>query len=258
MKTALLKTNLWDDDTIFSMNIDTKLLYLILLTSPERGVGRIYKLGKRIQSFRTGLNNEQLDLCHQQLEKMGLVYFYEGYVYLSKKSSFVQPLKGKLTKITYSREVKETPDEVISYFSSVSKDFSPESHRRTTGDSPEHVNDNVHDGVNVKVNDKIKKRELDPEAIRLSTLLQSKIRENYPFVKQKSREVERWAVDIEKVNRIDGYDWPMVEAVILWSQKNDFWQKNIRSGIKLREKFETLLVQIKSDITPKRRKVTVG
>jgi hypothetical protein len=68
---------------------------------------------------------------------------------------------------------------------------------------------------------------------------------NYPFAKIKEISQSNYD-DIEKLNRIDGYEFKIIEAVIRWSQQDEFWKQNIRSTSKLREKFETLLVKAQS------------
>lgn len=60
------------------------------------------------------------------------------------------------------------------------------------------------------------------------------------------KQVEAWAADIDKLNRLDGRDWKDIEAVIRWVKTpGEFWFPNIMSGKKLREKFPTLWGQMK-------------
>lgn len=153
MKTAMIKTNLWDDDEFYELNIDTKIVYLLLLTAPERGVGRIYKMSDRIISARSGLNVDQVNLCKKQLTKKKLVNFVSGWVQLAENSSFVQPVKGKLTAVTLERELKEIPEEVLQHFIKLTDETSPVKHVSPTRETPVLVNDNVHD--NDIVNDTV-------------------------------------------------------------------------------------------------------
>jgi predicted phage replisome organizer len=62
--------------------------------------------------------------------------------------------------------------------------------------------------------------------------------------KKQETTFQRWAKDIDKLNRIDGREWHQVEMVIRWCQAPGcFWIPNILSGAKLREKFPVLIVQ---------------
>lgn len=118
MKTAILKTNLWDDDEFYELNIDTKLLYLLLMSAPERGVSDIYSVSDRILSARSGLADKQLSLCKKQLEERGLVMFSGKFVKLAG-SAYVLPKKGRFTEQALEREYDEVPDDVLASFAAL-------------------------------------------------------------------------------------------------------------------------------------------
>lgn len=258
MKTALVKTDLCDDDLFFELNIDTKLLYMIILLSPERGVGRIFRLSKRMQSFRTGLSEKQLLTCQEQLEAAGVVYFYDQYVYMTEKSSFIQPVKGKLTAVTLERELKALPADVIRAFKLRVEELTEvslgDSLLWLSGDSPVHVNvnDKVNDIVSVKDKDLAIGKQSSEEAVTLAGTLRKAMDRNREIAgqeprKPKPREIEKWAADIEKIHTKDGESWETIYMVLMWCQQDLFWRKNILSGSKFREKFEQLLISAKSE-----------
>lgn len=61
----------------------------------------------------------------------------------------------------------------------------------------------------------------------------------------KSSKVDKWAMDIERIMRIDGYTGRDIRTVIRWlsestSQEAYFWRPNILSGEKLRSQFDRL------------------
>ncbi len=59
--------------------------------------------------------------------------------------------------------------------------------------------------------------------------------------------ITSWAVDIEKLIRIDQRDYETIKKVIKWcKEEGNFWIPNILSGKKLREKFPTLFAQMVS------------
>lgn len=91
---------------------------------------------------------------------------------------------------------------------------------------------------------------VEVDALLIAESLAEHIKKNYDFVKVDDKKIQAWAKDIEKLHRIDGYDYKLIQAVIDWACEDDFWKQNIRSGAKLRKQFETLLVRIKS--TPKK------
>ncbi len=83
------------------------------------------------------------------------------------------------------------------------------------------------------------------DELRLSQLLLDKILErkgNFTGGQKSRREgtVRRWAVDIERLVRIDKRTPEQVEAVICWCQKDDFWQRQVLSGKNLRKHIDKL------------------
>lgn len=82
---------------------------------------------------------------------------------------------------------------------------------------------------------------LNEKAKTLSQHLAKKIYTRLPNLEEKLRKsAEKWAVDIDKLNRIDGYSWQQIKSVIDWCQDDEFWQNNILSGAKLRKQFVQL------------------
>ncbi|MDA2921677.1 hypothetical protein MYX07_00235 [Patescibacteria group bacterium AH-259-L07] len=80
----------------------------------------------------------------------------------------------------------------------------------------------------------------------LTDLLYSLVQKNYSWVKQKTEKaLEKNCEEMNRLNRIDGWDYKQIEFVIRWSQKDDFWRQNIRSVSKLRKQFENLIIRIK-------------
>src|SRR5690625_125973 len=58
---------------------------------------------------------------------------------------------------------------------------------------------------------------------------------------------ENWLYPIDRLNRIDGYTPEQIAQVIDWSQQDEFWQANIRSGKKLRQQFDQLKARMFQD-----------
>lgn len=102
--------------------------------------------------------------------------------------------------------------------------------------------------------DKSEGKNIRPDALRLSEILADRIASNNLSNRsiqtgQRETSIKRWALDIEKMLRIDTRDQAEIEAVIEWAQNDDFWRSNILSGAKLREKYDTLRLQMQSKVT---------
>lgn len=83
---------------------------------------------------------------------------------------------------------------------------------------------------------------LNPFALKLAEKLRNEILKLYPNNATAKKEdcIKRWAVDIDKMIRLDGRDWQDIDKAIAWAMNDDFWQRNIWSGRALREHYDRL------------------
>jgi len=91
-----------------------------------------------------------------------------------------------------------------------------------------------------------KKKEFSSELseFRLAALLFELIRQRNP--EHKAPDLQAWAKHVDLMMRVDGRTPERIEQVIRWCQSNSFWSKNILSTAKLREKFDTLVMNMGS------------
>ena len=76
---------------------------------------------------------------------------------------------------------------------------------------------------------------------------------NKPFLLNKSN-----LMAMESLTRLDGYTFQEILDVIDWCQRDQFWFANIRSPKKLRDKFETLIAQMKRSPSQKIKQYLEG
>lgn len=85
----------------------------------------------------------------------------------------------------------------------------------------------------------------DSDAYQAASFLARQKEKHYPDLKPpEETDLQRWAADFDKCNRIDKRSWDDISDVLRFSQKNAFWRKNILSGKKFREKYERLLIEM--------------
>lgn len=84
----------------------------------------------------------------------------------------------------------------------------------------------------------IKRYSPTSDEVRLSELLFQKIKKRNPGFKDPN--IQKWAVHIERLIRIDKRTSLEIEKVIEWSQDDLFWQNNILSTDKLRKQYDAL------------------
>jgi hypothetical protein len=86
----------------------------------------------------------------------------------------------------------------------------------------------------------------------LSRELFRKIKQRNP--KQKEPNFQTWCREIDRMIRIDHRSIADIQAVISWSQQDTFWQNNILSTAKLKEKFDQLTLKMESTKNGNNRK----
>ena len=86
------------------------------------------------------------------------------------------------------------------------------------------------------------------EMLCVETLIHSCL-ELYPNSKVPTKQSDkvRWAVEVDRMKRLDNRTEEDIRQALEFAINNSFWKQNIRSAKKFREKFETLLIQSKQN-----------
>ena len=97
---------------------------------------------------------------------------------------------------------------------------------------------------NTTVNKTIVTTQSEIDSLRIANYLLNNILKHNPTFKKPK--IETWSIDIEKAIRLDKRTVKQLKECIDWIYSPDgtFWQKNILSGKKLREKFDTMNMQV--------------
>lgn len=111
MKTAIIKTDFWKSDKMAELSIDARMTYLCVLTSPERNGTPVVKVSNRMLTFYTGFNQKQVEVSLDHLQENGLIKLFDGYIIINNQD-WVEPKKGKLSKVLYEKEMSELPDNI--------------------------------------------------------------------------------------------------------------------------------------------------
>lgn len=194
--------------------------------------------------IQSGIDFRQLEIVKKQLEELGVIYFYENWVIFSD-DSYVSPATGKLSKAIHEKDLLLVPDVVKDYYDNRGQKL--QSHTRAALV--------YKDKDNNKDINKGKDKAIDKRAEDCAQLLGMLVQQNYDWIKPTESTIKKWSEDIEKINRLDGFDYELIAETIKWVQADSFWRKNIQSGSKLRDKFNRLLVEVKSERVKSPRKV---
>jgi len=85
----------------------------------------------------------------------------------------------------------------------------------------------------------------DHKAYLLAKYLADRIQKRMPSAKlADEKKLQLWADALDKCNRLDGHSWDEIKRVLKFSQDDPFWQANILSGAKFREKYLQLLAKM--------------
>ena len=234
MKTAIIKTDYWKEDKIFELLPDARYFYLCLLTNPERTTTAAFKCSDRLMSAYTGYNQDVIKLCQKELISKKLIQIVDGY-YILNEQDFVQANKGKLSTQLYEKDFNLLPLKVKELL-----------HSRS-GVAQEYKDKDNNKDKNIDISNKNEIVKLDENATHIAQVMELGIIENFSFLKNKEIDVNKWTTDIEKIHRLDGYEWNIIEATLKWALNDDFWKQNIRSGSKFRKQFNRLLISAKSE-----------
>ena len=93
----------------------------------------------------------------------------------------------------------------------------------------------------------------------LATFLGKRIKTRLPSTENPSEStLQAWADAFDKCNRLDGHSWDEIKLVLKFSQEDAFWQQNILSGKKFREKYVELLAKMSAPAAAASRQTTQG
>ena len=216
-----------------NLSWQSKGLLSYLLSLPDDWKIYANELTKHSKDGRTATNNTIKQLIEH------------GYILREKNKCE----KGKFTGYSYT--VNEEPLQV-------SRCGLPDADNPTTGNRPllstdinqvltepitnkEYVDNEISTPVKSKAfND----THLEQANIFAEYILQRDPKFRELQAKNKERTINRYADDIRKLNELDGRDLDEIANVINFSHSDSFWQMNILSAKKLREKYSTLLMHM--------------
>ena len=158
--------------------------------------------------------------------------------------------KQKASKASSKRLANPTPSSSSSSSSSSSdknkeEDILSSSCAETSGFARAEQNQN---GRRAKREKKKPDLPVSLQALDLATKLKDSILTNTPgTIAPTLPALQQWAVDIDKLNRLDGKTWEQIEWLLAWSQKDPFWSRNIQSGGKFRKQWNQLLAKASAE-----------
>lgn len=114
--------------------------------------------------------------------------------------------------------------------------------------SKEVKNNNLSSELSDESADKSKTKktfEHDETPYKAARWLADQIEARMPTCKKYTEnQLQAWALDFDRCNRLDGHNWTEINDVLAFSQSDSFWKQNILSGGKFRKQYITLLAKM--------------
>jgi len=106
-------------------------------------------------------------------------------------------------------------------------------------------------------------KKINPSAVSCAESIANSVLEINPKTKslssaKRDKTIRAWASDIEKINRLDGYDYDCIGKVLAFTLSDNFWKPNIMSGGKFRLQFEKLFARYKTSGPQKANYISVS
>lgn len=264
-----IESQFWKDEKMMKLSGDGKFLMLYLLTSPHRNIIGCYFLPEPYACFDLGWSPERFGKALRELRDAGRIkYDEQNYILLIPNYLKFNPLENPNQVKSAIEKLNELPQtklfqDLLSVIKTIDKSFVKPLIERLQQRLPKPVtvtvnNNSTQDAVSSKQDlslvpdesgteeeeqpsppKKHSKYTYEPEHMELAEQLKFRILDHKPNFKYPNS-LDQWANTVRLMIEQDNRTCEEVTAVIDWCQRDNFWQNNILSADKLREKFDQL------------------
>ena len=113
MSNVLVNTGFWDADKTVELHLDSRMVFLYVMSSPHRGYLDVFELKRHHASMCLGINKSMVDNGIRDLVDKGYVKVFENYVQLLVT---YKRMGGGFNDINANRELESLPVNVREYF----------------------------------------------------------------------------------------------------------------------------------------------
>ncbi|EAE1298266.1 hypothetical protein EP04_01780 [Listeria monocytogenes] len=121
--------------------------------------------------------------------------------------------------------------------------------RRTTDGQQMNTNNNVNKDNNVNKENNTRTNKFDEVHLQIANYFVQEIKKNIPQFRQPK--IDNWANVIRLMMERDNRTQAQIEYLIKWVQQDEFEMGNVLSPIKLRKRFDALVIKAKNDYNKK-------
>jgi hypothetical protein len=254
-KQRYINTKFWNDVYVSDLDPIEKLLFIYFLTNEHTNISGIYEMPLKVMSVETGI---ELSMINKIIPRLKDRIVYESGKVVIKNFIKHQETKSLQVKIGIVNCLKELDIGLLKKLVKQGDFVLPKYYCDTLCipyiESPSYSNLDLDSnldssGESHSNNNSIKFTQQDLE---LAELLLSLIQNNNPTFKNPY--LDSWAEQVRLMREKDNRTYEQIEFMVKWCQKDTFWQANILSTRKLREKFDTLVAQAKRSVNVAKEK----
>lgn len=239
----------WQDAFVLDLTPEEKYFYIYLMTNSKANQIGIYELPKRIIETETGYNRESVEkLLNRFVDYKKIIY--------NKPTNEIMLLNWSKHNWNNSpKVVKRVEEELknVKYFPFIQK-------YRETVDTIDKNTVSIQYPYSMDIREKEKekekekrKKDISPKQVYdesndyfiLASQLYKMIKTNN--VNFKTPNLQNWSNDMRLIVERDERTLKQVSTLIDWSQRNDFWHRNILSPQSLRKHWDKLVLQWKAE-----------
>ncbi|MFK5981429.1 MAG: hypothetical protein QM499_00830 [Flavobacteriaceae bacterium] len=233
-KLRSLNTEIWSDTWFENLNPTEKLLFIYLITNNKTNMLGIYEASIKRISFDTGIEKEMVSKALEGFERVKKVKYKENHIIL----------------INYLKHQNYNPNmmkSAIETFNNLPKQFEYEHINIEKGSTKETVLNcfvtlskrlGMVRKVEVEVEVEVLEKEKPKKTKKVFSEEVLKCFENCLLYFPKElhpKKRDSWLDTIEKLNRIDKYQFSEIEHIVESARSDDFWEKHFFSILKLRK-----------------------
>lgn len=241
-KVRMINTRFWNDSFVSKLDPIEKLLFLYFISNEHTNICGVYELPLKIAAIETGIDES---MFRKVMRRLGPKILYrKGWVIVTNFPRY-QSLNLPKVKQGFDDAVMAIPKDILEIANA--NGFS--AHWQSIGNALATGNSDIDSDSDSDTESAVAsatKVSFDPIDLELATDLAGRIKSNTPTFKDPN--LESWAAHIRLMRERDNRTPEQIRYVIDWCQKDVFWQGNILSTKKLREKFDTLVAQIKRKV----------
>jgi len=113
MKTRIIQTRFWDDEFVSELDVESKLVFIYLLTNEAIGLTGIYERPKKFIAFYCGLSVQQVEKALTDISSK--ILYIDGWVVIKNAIKYNNYASNSKQRTAYMNEWNRLPEHIQKY-----------------------------------------------------------------------------------------------------------------------------------------------